>query len=83
MAAEVAGAVVEKDLMEALFSGHARLTDRVGDHMSESLRSIGAGASVEDAVHELESTDALLVQEDGKPVGVVTRQDLLGFVSQA
>jgi cystathionine beta-synthase len=28
----------------------------------------------------LEGADAVLVQEDGKPVGVLTRQDLLGFL---
>ena len=28
----------------------------------------------------LEEADAVLVQEDGKPVGVLTRQDLLGFL---
>ncbi len=28
----------------------------------------------------LESADALLVQEDGKPIGVVTRQDLLAYL---
>jgi cystathionine beta-synthase len=30
----------------------------------------------------LENADALLVQEDGKPVGVVTRQDLLGYLAR-
>jgi cystathionine beta-synthase len=32
-------------------------------------------------VEELQNADALLVQEDGKPVGVVTRQDLLAFLA--
>jgi len=83
MAAEVAGAVVEKDLLDALFAGTAKLADRVEAHMSPALPTIGSGAPVEDAVAALESADALLVQEDGKPVGVVTRQDLLGFLSSS
>jgi len=29
----------------------------------------------------LENADAVLVQEDGKPVGVLTRQDLLAFLA--
>ena len=29
---------------------------------------------------ELEHADAVLVVEDGKPVGVLTRADLLGFL---
>jgi cystathionine beta-synthase len=32
-------------------------------------------------VEKLHNADALLVQEDGKPIGVVTRQDLLGFIA--
>ncbi len=31
----------------------------------------------------LHDADALLVQDDGKPVGVLTRQDLLGFIASA
>jgi cystathionine beta-synthase len=36
---------------------------------------------VAEAVAKLHTADAVLVQEDGKPVGVVTRQDLLGFIA--
>ncbi len=81
MAAEVAGSVVERDLMDALFSGHARLADRVGEHMSPALPGLGAGEPVERAVATLEEAAALLVLEDGKPVGVLTRQDLLGYLA--
>jgi cystathionine beta-synthase len=81
MAAEVVGSVVERDLMDALFSGHARLADRVEQHMSGSLPVLGAGEAVERAVETLETADALLVLDDGKPVGVLTRQDLLGYLA--
>lgn len=80
MAAEVAGSVSEKVLLDALYAGHARLADPVEDHMSAPLPGIGATAPIGDAVSALEGADAVLVQEDGKPVGVLTRQDLLGFV---
>jgi cystathionine beta-synthase len=83
MAAEVAGAVVERDLLDALYSGKARLADRVEDHMSAALPTIGSGESVSAAVTALQSADALLVQEDGKPVGVVTRQDLLDSLARS
>jgi cystathionine beta-synthase len=80
VAAEVAGAVSEKALLDALFSGHARLTDLVETHMSEPFPTIGSTEPVSSAVAALESADALLVQEDGKPIGVVTRQDLLSYI---
>ena len=59
-----------------------RLTDRVEDHMSPPLPTIGSTEDARDAVALLESADAVLVQEDGKPVGVLTRQDLLTFLAR-
>ncbi|QNN51623.1 cystathionine beta-synthase [Nocardioides mesophilus] len=81
VAAEVAGSVSERKLLDALFAGHAKLADQVEAHMDAPLPSIGAGEPVSDAVAALEGADALLVQEDGKPVGVVTRQDLLAYLA--
>jgi cystathionine beta-synthase len=80
VAAEVAGSVSERKLLDALFSGHAKLIDQVDAHMDAPLPTIGANEPVTQAVAELENADALLVQEDGKPVGVVTRQDLLSYL---
>ncbi|ONI86339.1 cystathionine beta-synthase [Saccharothrix sp. ALI-22-I] len=81
MAAEVAGAVNERDLLDALFTGKAQLTDRLDRHMSLKLPTIGAGESISSAMHALSSADGALVLEDGKPAGVVTRQDILGFLA--
>jgi len=55
----------------------------VQDHMDPPLPTIGASEPVAEAVTALEGADALLVQEDGKPVGVVTRQDLLTYLAAA
>ena len=41
---------------------------------------LGATESVAKAVEVLVDGDALLVLDDGKPVGVLTRQDLLGDI---
>ena len=80
MAAEVAGSVSERVLLDALYAGRAKMSDLVENHMSEPLPSIGSNEPVSEAVAALEGADALLVQEDGKPVGVVTRQDLLSYI---
>ena len=82
VAAEVAGSVSERTLLDALFAGTARLTDPVEDHMSPPLPTIGSTEAARDAVELLEAADAVLVQEDGKPVGVLTRQDLLAFLAR-
>ncbi|HYJ77227.1 MAG TPA: cystathionine beta-synthase [Actinomycetes bacterium] len=80
-AGEVVGSVIEKELLDALFSGRAHLADPVERHMSEPLPIVGAGEPVTAAIAALEKSDALLVHEDGKPAGVLTRQDLLSFLA--
>ncbi|MGZ5403817.1 MAG: cystathionine beta-synthase [Nocardioides sp.] len=82
VAAEVAGSVSERTLLDALFAGHARLTDQVEDHMSAALPTIGSTEPARSAVSLLEGADAVLVHEDGKPIGVLTRQDLLAFLAR-
>ncbi|HEX6347663.1 cystathionine beta-synthase [Umezawaea sp.] len=81
MAAEVSGAVNERDLLEALFTGKAQLADTLDKHMSAPLPTIGAGESVGVAMKALSHADGALVLDDGKPAGVVTRQDILGFLA--
>jgi cystathionine beta-synthase len=49
--------------------------------MSASLPSVGTGELVSAAVEELTTADAVLVLDDGKPVGVLTRADLLGYLA--
>jgi cystathionine beta-synthase len=81
MAAEVVGAVNERDLLDALFTGRAQLADRVEAHMSPPLPTIGAGEPVTAAMEALSGADAAMVLVDGKPAGVLTRQDVLAFLS--
>ncbi len=81
MAAEVVGSVVEGDLLDALFEGRASLADPLERHMSPPLPQLGWGQTVAAAMAELQHAGAALVLDDGKPVGVLTRQDLLGFLA--
>lgn len=77
---EIAGAIAERDLLDALFAGHASLHDTVERHMGAPFPLIGGGQSVDEAMATLEKEDAAMVLVDGKPAGVLTRQDLLGFL---
>ncbi len=78
---EIAGSVVERHLLDALFEGTAKLADAVEKHMSPALPLVGAGEPVAAAVTALEHSDAAVVVDDGKPAGIVTRQDLLAFLA--
>ncbi|KNX37985.1 cystathionine beta-synthase [Luteipulveratus halotolerans] len=80
MAGEVAGSVSERELLDALYAGAAHLADSVEKHMSAPLPLIGAGESVSEVRADLEKNDAVMVVQDGKPVGVLTRADLLNVL---
>ncbi|MFF5051990.1 cystathionine beta-synthase [Micromonospora sp. NPDC000663] len=77
---EVAGSIAERDLLDALFTGQAHLHDTIERHMGDPLPMIGGGQPVSEAVGLLEKSDAALVLVDGKPKGVLTRQDLLSHL---
>jgi cystathionine beta-synthase len=79
MAAEVAGSVAERDLLDALVAGRAKPGDPVRDHLAPPLPVVGQGEPVSRAAAALENAGAALVHVDGKPAAVLTRQDLLAF----
>ncbi|MGW7351280.1 cystathionine beta-synthase [Streptomyces sp. Z26] len=82
MAAEVIGSVVERELLEALFAQRASLDGTLEKHMSPPLPHVGSGESVGELMRVLEGADATLVLEDGKPTGVLSRQDLLAYLAR-
>ena len=81
MTAEIVGAVHDRDLLDALFTGRAQLADRLAEHMAPPLPMVGAGEAVTAAMVALEKADAAVVVADGRPTGVLTRQDVLAFLS--
>jgi len=83
MTAEIVGAVHDRDLLDALFNGRAELADPLSQHMGPPLPMVGAGEPVQAAMTALEKADAAVVVADGRPTGVVTRQDVLAFLSHA
>jgi cystathionine beta-synthase len=81
MAAEVIGSIVERDLLDALLAGRASPQDPVGGHMSAPLPMVGSGEPVSRAVAALEKAGAAVVLVDGKPAGMITRQDVLTYLA--
>ena len=79
---EVVGAIDEKSLVDAVFSGRAKLTDALEEFLAPPLGLIGMHESVAAAREALATADALLVVHDGKPTAVLTRQDLLTYLSE-
>ncbi|WP_326796256.1 cystathionine beta-synthase [Streptomyces sp. NBC_01808] len=82
MAAEVVGSIVERELLDALFTRKAELDHPLELHMCPPLPQVGSGEPVADLVAVLERADAAVVLVEGKPTGVVSRTDLLAYLAK-
>jgi len=78
---EVTGSVSEFSLTEALTTGHVQLDDSITEVVGEPIRLVGAGQPIDDLVELFVQTDTVMVTRDGKPLGTLTRRDLLTYHS--
>jgi cystathionine beta-synthase len=79
--AEVSGAVDELQLMDAAFREPAVLDTAVEAVMGPKLPTVGVGQPLSRAVELLDRAPALLVLAGGRPLSVLTRTDVLTFLS--
>jgi cystathionine beta-synthase len=79
--AEVVGTVTDRDLLGRLVTNAALLDAPVESLMGPPLPMVGAGEPVSEASAHLSDSPALLVLDNGHPAGIVTRSDLLDFLS--
>jgi cystathionine beta-synthase len=78
---EVLGAVDERTLTSKLFRGEARLTDKISEHMGPKLPVIGSLETISAARELLSEVDTVMVTFVGAPIGILTRHDLLTYLS--
>lgn len=78
---EVVGAIDETELLEKVFSGEAPLSALIGQFTGAALPMIGVNEPVAAARAAFGTASALLVTDGGKPLGVITRHDLLSYLS--
>jgi cystathionine beta-synthase len=80
--ADVIGSLQDRDLLDRVFRNPDALHEDVASAMQGPLATVEAGASVEEIVSALTGgANAVVVAEDGRPVGVVTRSDLLEYLA--
>jgi cystathionine beta-synthase len=82
-AAEVAGSVIERHLLAAVFADRSAVDAPVRDHLSPPLPMVGVGEPLSRIVAVLGDDPAVLVHDEGSPVGILTRADLLSFLAVA
>jgi cystathionine beta-synthase len=80
--ADVIGSLQDRDLLERVFKNADALHEDVAAAMQPPLATVEASASVDEIVAALTGrSNAVVVAEDGRPVGVVTRSDLLEYLA--
>ncbi len=79
--AEIVGTVTERDLLARLVSAPESMDAMVESVMAPPLPMVGTGEAVEVAAARLTDSGAVLVIDGGHPTGIVTRSDLLEFLS--
>jgi cystathionine beta-synthase len=80
---EIVGSIQERTLLEKIFRNPEIVTAPVEQVMDTPLPSVEIDEEVEN-IFPLFSTNApaLVVEENGEPVGIISRADLLEFVAQ-
>jgi cystathionine beta-synthase len=71
------GSIREGRLMAKLLDNRDLMLSPVSDVMDRALPVVNEDISVQTAVKYLKSSPALLVEEYGRIVGIITRQDVL------
>lgn len=79
--AEVVGTVTDRDLLSRLVENPGSLDTPIARVMGPPLPMVGAGEPLDAASIHLSDSPALLVLDSGHPTGIVTRSDLLDFLS--
>jgi cystathionine beta-synthase len=79
---DVIGSLQDRALLERVFVNPDVLHEDVATAMQPPLAAIDASATMEEIFGTLQGgTNAVVVARDGKPVGVLTRSDLLEYLA--
>src|SRR5579885_3268098 len=80
--ADVIGSLQDRDLLDRVFRDADAVHEDVAAAMQPPLATVEARASIDEIVAALTGrTNAVVVAEAGRPIGVVTRSDLLEFLA--
>ena len=80
--ADVIGSLQDRALLERVFGNPDAVHEDVAAAMQPPLAAVESSASLDDVFATLSGgANAVVVAEDGRPVGVLTRSDLLEFLA--
>jgi cystathionine beta-synthase len=80
--ADVIGSLQDRDLLDRVFKNSDALHEDVASAMQPPLPAVEISQSLDEVFSTLTGrTNAVVVARDGKPVGVLTRSDLLEYLA--
>jgi cystathionine beta-synthase len=80
--ADVIGSLQDRDLLDRVFKNPDALHEDVATAMQPPLAAVEADSTLDDVFSTLRGrTNAVVVADAGRPVGVLTRSDLLEFLA--
>ncbi len=80
--ADVIGSLQDRDLLDRVFRDADALDETVASAMQPPLATVEGSASVDEIVAALTAgTNAVVVATGGRPVGMITRSDLLEYLA--
>jgi cystathionine beta-synthase len=80
--ADVIGSLQDRDLLDRVFKNPDALHENVSSAMQPPLAAIDADEPMDEVFSALTGrTNAIVVARDGKPIGVLTRTDLLEYLA--
>jgi cystathionine beta-synthase len=80
--ADVIGSLQDRDLLDRVFKNADALHEDVAAAMQPPLAAVEADQTLDEVFSQLTGrTNAVVVAQAGRPVGVLTRSDLLEFLA--
>jgi cystathionine beta-synthase len=80
--AEMVGSVTDRLLLERTLHRPEAFDQPVSSVMEPPMATIGQGETVDQVAERLQAFPAVVVLDGGRPVGIVTRSDLLTFLER-